>query len=245
MKLLGHHYVTKAVIGKLTPLICAGVNVPDIVPYVKQNTFSFEEIHEDPEKVYPFSKELALGMMAHSKRFGADIFNNDIENWLVKDDEVLRKKIEEWVSVCTGKHENLRAWVFNFLWLGMDFYLLDQDKPLVSQIIENTKMIDVTFVSEILARSFDKNPEEVSKVVEGILKPVLANDFLDKRGLVSSFNDAVAGFGDKVDVEGGLKLTNFIYKTFAGEWESILHKVAEDVAKRMSPFLPIDDPISK
>ena len=94
MNILGHNYMAKLVLNKYNPNIAAGCHLPDLVPFLKGSTLSFEEIHESPEQVYVYHDkndnsaiDLALGLMTHSVKFGADKFNRDIDIWLLETQE--------------------------------------------------------------------------------------------------------------------------------------------------------------
>ena len=54
MNVLGHPYVAYRVFGRLDEWIVAGSWLPDLVPFVPDSVFEFEEIHESGERFLKF-----------------------------------------------------------------------------------------------------------------------------------------------------------------------------------------------
>ncbi len=66
----GHTWVAFQAIKRHDPYLLAGSHIPDLVPYVTNSVFTFDEIHESGDSLYQFLKEnhpgcinLALGIL--------------------------------------------------------------------------------------------------------------------------------------------------------------------------------------
>lgn len=140
MNILGHNYIAFRVIGHLNELTIAGSEIPDLVPFVPDSVFTFEEIHESGDDLlrfldatYPEKRDLAISMMCHSVKFGADAFNSDIDTWLIGDDDKLKKSLATKIADCASipyevaYHNRLH----NYLWGGLDVYLMNLEKGFV------------------------------------------------------------------------------------------------------------------
>ncbi|MCG2686187.1 hypothetical protein L6258_02355, partial [Candidatus Parcubacteria bacterium] len=100
MNILGHPYVADESVGPLDKWLLTGSYLPDLVPFVPNSVFKFEEIHEGGERFLQFLDEhapdkrnLALGMLTHGVKYGADKFSRDIEEQFEESREDLAKKI--------------------------------------------------------------------------------------------------------------------------------------------------------
>jgi len=81
MKGLGHIFVAQRVLGEKV-LAAQGVLLPEMVPYLAEDVFDWQELHEGGEKLYQYLQktapqeiDLALGLLTHGVTFGADGLN--------------------------------------------------------------------------------------------------------------------------------------------------------------------------
>jgi len=135
MNILGHAYVAvKALSGKKSLLI-TGSLLPETSPFILNNPFTWKEIHESGDKFlkfldshYPDKRDLALGIMAHSVKYGADKYNRDIEKWLLKDNLKLKRKLALRIVDCSSISLKVaeEARMHNYLWGGVDVFLLQK-----------------------------------------------------------------------------------------------------------------------
>jgi len=248
MNILGHPYVAYKVTGKLTSDLIAGSHIPDLVPFVPNSVFSFAEIHEEGDFLYKFLKEnypekldLALGMMSHSVKFGADRFNNEIEEWLLGDNEEKKDELAQKIASCSNVSFQIarQARIHNYLWTGVDVYLQRQKKSFVSEIVELHRAIDWEDISLVLSEAYGKRIGGIRRMIEFMVKPIKPEYLLTLSGLVKIWKSALAGLPEKDEVKEAQtkKLFEEIYFLFEDRWEGILEKVVKDTRTRMSAFL--------
>ena len=65
-------------------------------------------------------------MLLHGAKYGADGFNHQIEDWLLKNNDSLRNQLAEEIVNCSSVTiEVARKWrMHNYLWCGFDLYIL-------------------------------------------------------------------------------------------------------------------------
>jgi hypothetical protein len=247
MNLIGHNYIAKKVLSKYNPLIAAGAHIPDEVEFVSSSVFSYGGLHENPDAVFEYTTKqdrkylgLALGMMAHSVKYGADKYTGDIEKWLFKGDESLRNTIADKIVQASGISIEIAKGprMHNYLWGGLDFYLIDKYPEFVDEIKENYKAIDTDQVSEILAQAYDKNLDKVKANIEKHIGLVNKYDISTKLGFVKFWKDFVSELPEKdnVDVDKAVFCINFIENIFEKDWEEVINRVVKDIKLRMSTF---------
>lgn len=247
MNVLGHPYVAWKVVGRLNKYLVAGSHLPDLVPFVPNSIFSFEEIHESPEKVlrflekkYPYARDLALGMMTHSVKFGADKFSREIEEWLLADNTNLRNELLQDILDSTGVGlETAKKLLHNYLWCGVDVHLLKAKLELVRDLAETHQLIDLEETSRILSECFKKDEKEVRRMVDYFFLPLKPGQLVSVKGLVEIWKKHAAGLKEKivVDEEKTLQLAEKIYALFEDRWEGILEKVVIGTKKNLKPFI--------
>ncbi|MFH1561494.1 MAG: hypothetical protein ABID04_02860, partial [Patescibacteria group bacterium] len=206
MNILGHPFVACTVLKKVNWQIVAGSILPDIVPFVPQSVFSFEEIHENPErflffleKNYPSEKDLALGMMTHSVKFGADRFSPMIEKRLLGTDLKARKQLANKIVDCSGVSLEMAqtARIHNYLWAGFDVYLLKQKSDLVEEIRSVCQEIDQDRTTDLLAEWAKKDRFRVRKIVAVLFDFLKFDPFASVSCLVSGYKSFFAGLPEK------------------------------------------------
>lgn len=248
MNILGHPHVAFKVIGRLNKYLVAGSHLPDLVPFVPNSVFSFEEIHEGGEKFlkflkqnYPQKTDLVLGMMSHSVKFGVDKFNREIEEWLLGNNEELRDKLSREIANCSRVNlEVARKYrMHNYLWSGIDLYLLKTEPKFVRELARIHWEIDREEIANLLAECFKKDKKEVKRMVDYLLTLVKPELLTSLGGLVKIWKKTLAGLPEKdvVDEEKTTQLFEKVYNLFEDRWEEILTRVVTDVKKSLAPFL--------
>ncbi|MFH1566021.1 MAG: hypothetical protein ABIB98_02360, partial [bacterium] len=159
MNIIGHSYVSAKVMGRLTDDLILGSILPDMVPFVPGTTFQFEEIHEGGEKFLKFldvscpqRRDLALGMLCHGVKFGADRFSPDIEKRFADKREELARRIAMASGISLEIASRYRF--HNFLWWGVDVQLLWNDPDFVENLSRKFSQMDITETANLLARCF-------------------------------------------------------------------------------------------
>ena len=222
---------------------------PDIFPFASTTVFSFEEIHEGGEAVlsflkrnYPKKTDLAIGMISHSVKYGADKFNSEIEDWLLTEKPDLKKELVKKIVNCSLLDTETagKARLHNYLWTGVDLYILKNEKLFMDKLLIAHSEIKIDEVSDVLAKTFSKDEEKVKKTVFSILEPFYPpKTICSISGLVKIWKKAMAGLPekDKIDEEKTIELFDEIYYHFENQWEEILNKVIKDVQLRMKKFI--------
>lgn len=248
MNLLGHEYVAASVIGHNSPWLVAGSELPDLVPFVPQSVFSFSEIHEGlaallpfVRKEAPFAEDLILGALAHSVAYGADAFNSQIAEWLLGSNDALRQELARDIVNCSGVSYEvaLKNRLHNYLWIGIDLYLLKNKPAFIKEFRANFSQIDFPRVISLLAKGFQKDESEVGQAVNYYFSHITLERLTSFAGFVAIWQEVMAGLSEKdvIDVEKTKVLFEKIYTLFENEWGTILERVIADVRSRMAPFL--------
>ena len=244
MNILGHAYVATEAVKGNRQLLILGSLLPESFPFVSGNPFGWEEIHEGGEvflqflkKKYFENQDLALGMMTHSAKFGADGWDKEIEKYV----DAKKKKILEGISVASGvnlKIAELR--LHNFLWWGMDVWILRNYPDFVNEIISAIKDVKMEEISGLLAGCFNKNHSESKRTVEFLLKNVYQPQDLNTiGGLARIWRRQAAGLPekDKVNPQKATALFEEIYLMFQNQWSKIMEEAIEMVKKNLKPFV--------
>lgn len=248
MNVLGHAYVASQVIGHLNPLVAAGSQLPDIVPFADQKIFTFQEIHEGcgdllrfVQRNYPQKIDLPLAMMTHSVKYGADKFNQKIVEWLLANQPKLRKTIAQEIVKCSGidYQTAFKGRLHNYLWVGMDIYLLKNYPDFAKDFHRNLLKVDLNSIAEVLAEGYDKEANKVEKVVDQYLKVYYLEELKSTNDLALILKRKTTQLpeGDDVQLARAIKLGQDIYQQFKSKYPQILAKVLKSVRKRMSKFL--------
>lgn len=134
MKILGHVYVAlKSVPAKNKNLLVWGSILPEMTFYIEDNPFDYEEIHEGGIRVLDFLKkeksawtDLALGILSHSSKFGADHFDEfkQLEQlgYVRGKDAEFEQKVAEAINLTSNLPE-AQIRVHNLLDLALDLYI--------------------------------------------------------------------------------------------------------------------------
>lgn len=228
MNVIGHPYVAFKIVGRLTGDLVLGSYLPDIVPFVPNSVFEFEEIHEGGEKLLP--SDLALGMICHRE---ADKFSRSVERRFEDKRDDLVKRIAEASNI--SLEMALRARFHNFLWWGIDVQLLWHRREFVEDLAKKISQIDVSVAAPPLAECFGKDISAVSRDVSFILKPLIPERSFSIRGLAEIWKDVAIGLPEKdqVDISKTETLFSNCAELVEDSWEEILVKVVADVRSNL------------
>jgi len=245
MNILGHSYIAVKVFPEGSKnLLISGSLLPESFPFVKDNPFTFEEIHEGGErfleflsKNFPEKQDLALGMLTHSAKIGADSFNKKIEKYA----EPFREKLLRQIADCSGVGlKTAEARLHNFLWLGVDFWILKEFPQFVSEISEAIKSVDIKEISTLLTAAFGKEEEKVKVVFRVLFREIYQpEDLTSLEGLVRIWSRQAAGLPekDKVEVEKAIRVIEEAASLLENNWRKTLRMVEETVGESLRLFV--------
>jgi hypothetical protein len=248
MNIIGHPYVAFKTWGKMDSYLAAGSHLPDIFPFASVSVFKFDEIHEGGEKLLTFLRKnypdrigLAVGMICHSVKYGADRFNSEIGNWLLTGKPTLKKSLSEKIADCSSiDFETAKtARLHNYLWTGVDLYLLKNEKKFIDDLAKAHSEINLEEISDILARAFHKNKDNVRSVVDQFFNPFKSESLLfSVSELVKIWKRVLAGLPEKdnIDEKKTVLLFEEIYSIFEDQWKDILATTINEVRVKAKKF---------
>jgi len=232
------------VLNRYNSNIAAGCHLPDLVPFLKGSVLTFDEIHENPELVYKYSLtnnskglDLALGLMTHSVKFGADKFNKDIDAWLLGDNEDLKTKIAE--KVCKASNVSMEVArgprMHNYLWCGLDFFILDKYPDFTFEMNKAYKEVNSSEISKTLSEVFNKPYDLIKIDVDKHIGLVVRDDIKDKDSFIRFWKDFISDLPDKddINIEAASEVIGYIEDLFYKDWDEIIQKVVWSIKDRM------------
>jgi len=240
MNILGHSYIaTKCILGN-RDLLIIGSLLPETAPFIANNPFTYDEIHEGGEKLfeflskkYPQMKDLALGMITHSYKSGADGWNKRIEKYAGDKREEILKEIVE-ASKINFKIAPTR--LHNFLWWGVDFLILQNYPKFVNEVGQALTNVKVEEIARLLSECFKKDNQEVLRIFKILFGEIYqVKDLNSVAGLAHIWARQAAGLpeNDRVDVKKATKLiekTAFLLKK---DFSRILNFVIKETKKNI------------
>lgn len=244
MKILGHAYIATCAIEGDKQLLIAGALLPEMLPYIPNDIFEYKELHEGGKKLlkylddhHPEKRDLALGMLSHSIEYGADKFIKELESFASKERETLLAKIMEADSV---NREIAEYRVHNFLGLGLDWLLIQNEPGLVKEVQKTLGEIDINEISHLLAEGFKKDEIKVREMVETLFKKIYQpEDLTSVEGLTRIWARQVAGLPekDKVDTQRAAETIRDYASLLEGDWRSYLESTRIRVRENLQPFV--------
>ena len=256
MNILGHSLISLNVFGKFGGVggigvkgendLVIGALLPESCPFISDNPFTFDEIHEGGEKLLKFLKKkypnrigLALGMLSHSVSFGADSFNPVIEKYVTgerRENKTILGEIREATGVDDKTSKGL---LHNFLWAGVDFWILEKYPDLVKQIAEAIIAVDYKTVGIMLAGCFGKDTVKSEKLVRVLFRDIYwPDDLFNHEGLARTWlrHSEKLKFDRQIDFGKTVLLIEKCQEFMKDEWEELVKEVETSVRSRMSGF---------
>ena len=166
MKVLGHAWVAVKVFptGEREKLVWGAV-LPEMMFYVENNPFSYEEIHEGGDTVFKWAKatgpawiDLGRGMITHGVKYGADFFNELDRLKQLGYDKERDQKFDECVARALGIDlKTAKARVHNILDLALEVYLTREYPEIKVWLSAAFARVTVSEVAQTVAAVFGKN----------------------------------------------------------------------------------------
>lgn len=224
MKLIGHAWIAiNARPQGNQKLLMFGSIIPEVMYYVSDSPFSFEEIHEGGDRLYEYLRlnnlelsDLGLGMLSHSVKAGADRFNMDdnleILGFKASDIIILRKQLSGVLGI---DYPTTKARVHNILELAVELRIIREHpafiKKLTSTIADkeiNRKAIDA------LAACFNKSPNKVKKSVNELIEKAKPDYFVGADGLANLWHEFIRDIDPAPDHHALVKLLENLSSQF-------------------------------
>lgn len=249
MNVLGHAYI----VAQLSPiraekqLLIVGSLLPESFPFMSDMIdfpFNNEEIHEGGltllnflENNYSQKRSLALGIMSHSRQFGADGWNEEAEKYCGSRRSEYIERIAQ-ISQITADVAQSR--LHNFSWWVIDWRILETYPSEVEEIRQAIINVNIEEMADLLAKGFSKDFGKVREVVERLFRHIYQqDDFSDLRGLMRIWARQAAGLPekDKVSVDKAVALVQELSELVGNEWYSLLQMVEERVRGNLQRYL--------
>lgn len=229
MNFLSHPYVAFKVAGRISPDLVAGSLLNDLAFFVPKPAFSFAEIHEGGEKLLSFLKvngyppDLAIGVLTHSVKYGADFFSRKLESEYENYRDEITAKILK-VSPNISQEIASKSRFHNFLWWGVDVQILKHYPAFAIKVRDCLREVDLERLNKILADCFQKDPANVRKNLSFFYNPLKKNNFRTVSNLVKIWQAAASGLPEKdeVDVKTGVKLFEECGLMVKDKWRNLL-----------------------
>lgn len=249
MKEIAHSYVAERVTGKEHHNLYVGSLLPDLVPYtVAVEIFDYVEFHDrGGENLLghlrvkaPESELLAIGMLAHGKFCGADLYN-DVEykggpGWAHQKKDPLIKEVEK----CSGiSHEMAVGRAHNFIELGLDLLILQKDPELVKRIAQALTNANLEKISGYLSKCFQKDRGKILAGLHQLFGCFDPRDLNSAEGLARIWARQSAGLPehDRVDIKKATQVIEKAADLIKGDWEEFLDFTVAKVRENLKPFL--------
>jgi hypothetical protein len=240
MNILSHSWLATRVVKGKIDLLITGAILPESVPFIKDNPFSFEEIHEGGEKLfnflrenYPEKKDLALGVLSHSRKFGGDGFNQEIEKFAGAKRSWLLKEIATASNISLKTAE---AYLHNFLWWGVDWGILKAYPDFVGKVQRIIKNVDTQQISKILSQAFQKDLGSVTATLEKLFKKIYqSEDLTSLKGFARIWARQAADLPekDKIDINRAAYLIQVCGGLLEKEWFVFWLGIERNVRKNL------------
>ena len=245
MNHLGHSYVAYKIIGHMNSYVAAGAILPDLIPFVHSTKYfgdqAFTDIHEAGEKVLEINRDMGLAMITHGVTYGVDQFNKDIDVWLLGSDDKIKNALAERLVNWSGISFDVayKNRLHNYLWVGVDLYILYQRPRFVQQLVQAHKHIKAAEITHLLANATGLDQHELSSMITTLLDVHNPDLLHSLDGITQIWKIFLAALPDRdtIDTEKTRVLFQDIYEMFLPQWPHILKRVISDVRKNITRYL--------
>ena len=244
MKILGHAFIATHAVDGNNQLLIIGSLIPETLPYIPNEIFDYNELHEGGRKLfeylnrsYPEKRDLALGLMSHGYKTGADKFSPSSEELVA----LKRKFLLEKIARAQGlKLSIAQTGLHNYVGLGLDWLLVQNEPKLVKEVQKSLKKVDLEEISGLLAQGFHKNEIEVRVMLKALFRDIYHWDDLNSlEGLAGIWARQASGLPekDKVNVFKAAEIIKECSKLLEDKWRGFLELVSLKVRKNIETFL--------
>lgn len=215
-----------------------------MLPYIPNDIFEYKELHEGGKKLlkyldknHPEKRDLALGMLSHGVEFGADKFIKELESFASQERQALLAKIMEADSI-NRKFAEYR--VHNFLGLGIDWLLIQNEPELVEEVQKILREVDIKEISHLLAEGFGKDETKIKAMVETLFRKIYRpKDLASAEGLAQIWARQASCLPekDKVNIQKASELIQICAKLLEEKWGKYLENIVNSVKLNLKPFV--------
>ncbi len=240
MNVIGHPYVAARVLERLNPQLVLGSYLPDIVPFVSDAVFSFEEIHQGGQQFLEYLQkeasehaDLARGMIVHAQ---ADKYSKDIENVFAEHRDEISRAIVDSSSV-----SRKIAWesrFHNYLWWGVDLQILWTRRSFVLGLSDEITDVDDLLIDDtarLLSGCFNKSAQAVVDNISALIEPLEPQRLMTADGLAVMWRDIAAGLPEQDDVDPARTAELFKKCAFivGSQWEQVVEDVVSTLRAKL------------
>lgn len=249
MKILGHVYVAlKSVPNHNEPLLVWGSILPEMMFYIEENPFSYEEIHEGGETVLNFLRKekpqwegLALGLIAHSKGKGADRFDEFDKLPLLGYERGKNTAFEKLVGEATNiKNPNIiQARIHNVLDLALDYYILTKYPSNLNELKNAFAQVPISEMAGLLASCFEKDKTTAEKAIYKLKEKINPDDLTSIGGLARMWASFSSALSEKqpVNIPKTQEAIRKAVEKIQGKEEAFLETVVTWTKKNLTSLL--------
>lgn len=243
MKLYGHAYVATQVLPESNQeLITLGSLLPEVVFYTTNPALTFEQIHEGGLEIYKFCEsdysdfaDLAIGIMTHSVRYGADSYNSIEALRAVGYEEEDIPMISHALGVTL---EIAKIGAHNMYDLSLDWFIL-RNHPEIGSLVRRVKEMDKQPIAQLLAECFEVDQR---KVLENLLQLFDKYDLTlttSFEGLARLWQSLAQDLKerDPVNIEATAFLLNYFYVKAKATAQPFLDEVVLTTRNQLPPAL--------
>lgn len=244
MKILGHACIAIRAIDGNRQLLIIGSLLPEMLPYIPNDIFEYNELHEGGKKLLKYldknhseKRDLALGLLSHGVEFGADKFEKESETLVEEKRESILRAI---VKVNSIAPEIAKYRLHNYVGLGIDWLLVQNEPELVKEVQKTLREIDIDEISHLLAEGLEKDEVRVRAMVETLFKKIYqAEDLASVEGLAQIWARQASGLPekDKVNIQKASELIQICAKLLEEKWGKYLENIVNSVKLNLKPFV--------
>jgi len=243
MKILGHAYIATHATEGNEQLLIIGSLLPEMLPYIPNDVFGYKELHEGGKRLLkyletcrPDKRDLALGLLSHGAELGADKYSRAGERFVAPERQSLIREI----SLAQGVSlETAESRLHNYVGLGIDCLLVQNEPGLVKKVQETLRKIDTKEIACLIARAFDKDKTKVMKMTKTLFKNIYCwEDLTSVEGLARIWARQSSGLPekDKVDIPRSSVVIKKCASLLEKEWKGFLESISTRVRNNLQVF---------
>lgn len=154
-----------------------------------------------------------------------------------------RERLLGQIADCSGVDlKTAEARLHNFLWLGVDCWILREYPEFVGEVQGAIKKVDIDGLSALLAEVFGKEQIAVEMVIKTLFEEIYRpEDLISVEGLARTWARQAVGLPerDKVDVQKTAEVIEECAILLENEWRKIVSLVETRAGENLRPLIEI------